>query len=170
MALHAALPDLPPAPADGAAPPPLRAEVIPAPNADGVVPTRGGPVHRVSDPQKLAAALNAQAVAAPVDFDHETEPISKAYRKSSEARGWLSDYRATAAGAITAALDLSAEALSAIRDKKYRYLSPAVLLHLRTGEIQQLQLSGAGRQPEHATGGASGEQRGEHGRERTFRA
>ena len=137
MALHAALPDLPPAPADGAAPQPLRAEVIPAPNAKGIVPTRGGPVHRVPDPQRLAAELNAQAVAARVDFDHETEPISKTYRKSSEARGWLSSYRATVAGAIEALIELSAEALDAIRQKKYRYLSPAVMLDPR-GNIRAL--------------------------------
>ena len=114
----------------------VRAEVIPAAGADGVVPTRGGRTHRMPDPGRLAQALNAQAVAARIDFDHQSEPASRTFNGSTAAAaGWLSGFRAETAGAVSATLELSAEAAGKLRGKLYRYLSPGLILAPRTGEI-----------------------------------
>ena len=104
----------------------VRCTVIPAADARGVVPTRDGRVYRMPDPARLAVALNGQELAARIDFDHESEPQSKTHTGKTEAKGWLSDFRAEANGAISASLDLSAEAADRLRKKAYRYLSPAL--------------------------------------------
>ena len=134
LSLHAVCAEAPVVP-DGEGGATVRAVVIPAPGAGGVVPTRGGAVHRLPRPAQLAAALNAQEVDARIDFDHESEPASKTFSGSTAARGgWLSDFRAEADGAISAALALSAEAAEKLRRKLYRYLSPGLYLK-RGGEI-----------------------------------
>ena len=133
LSLHAVCPA--PSVPDGEGSATVRAAIIPAPGPDGVVPTRGGRTHRVSDPHRLASALNAQDVDVRIDFDHETEEIAKTFSGSTEAKGgWLSDFRAEANGAISAALTLSAEAADKLRRRAYKYLSPALYLG-RRGEI-----------------------------------
>ena len=114
----------------------VRMVVIPATAAGGVVPTRGGRTHRMTDPERLARALNSQTVAARIDFDHQSEPTSRTFGGSTAAEaGWLSSFRAEATGAISACLELSAEAADKLRRKLYRYLSPGLHLAPRTGEI-----------------------------------
>ena len=133
LSLHAVC-DAPVVP-DGEGGASVRAIVIPAPRPDGVVPTRGGPTHRMSDPSRLAAALNAQQVDVRIDFDHESEEIAKTFAGSSEAKGgWLSDFRAEEDGAVSAVLALSAAAADKVRRKLYKYLSPGLYL-ARRGEI-----------------------------------
>ena len=124
--------------ADGADAPPLRAVVIPAPTADGVVPTAHGRRHKMSDPAALAARFNAQPVGVRIDYDHQSEPSSPTYHHSSAAHGWARDFRVTANGAVDALLELSTTALEALRQRAYRYLSPAVLLDADTSEIDAL--------------------------------
>ena len=101
--------------------------VIPAPGMGGELPTADGRVQRVPDPAVLAASINAQRTGVRVDFDHQSEPLSKTFRGSTAAEGWARDFRATATGAIEAVLDLSRSAREALRAGRYRYLSPAVL-------------------------------------------
>ena len=135
VSLHAVCAEAPAVP-DGDGGAKVRSVVVPAAGADDVVPTRGGRTHRMSDPRRLAQQLNAQEVAARIDFDHQTEEVSKTFNGSTEASaGWLSDFRAEASGAISAVLDLSSDAAGKLRRKAYRYLSPALLLAPRTGEI-----------------------------------
>ena len=130
-AVHAELPGIPDG--DDAR---IRVVVIPAPDEDGIVPTRDGRVHRVTDPRLLAASLNAQEVDARIDFDHQSEPTSPTFNGSTAAEGgWVRDYKATAAGAIEAELALSAEAATKLRARKYRYLSPGLRLEPGTGEV-----------------------------------
>ena len=125
VSLHAVCMPAPAVPAgDGGAK--VRSMVIPAPGAGGVVPTRDGRVYRMADPARLAQELNAQDVAARIDFDHESEPQSPTYKKRTEAEGWLSDFRAEPNGAISAVLDLSAAAADKLRKKAYKYLSPGL--------------------------------------------
>ena len=114
----------------------IRMPVIPAAGERGLLPTRDGRRQRVSDPHRLAAELNAQAVDVRIDFDHRSEPTSKTFKDSTAADGgWARDFRATASGAIDATLMLSAEAADALRKKKYRYLSPGLLGRRGTGEV-----------------------------------
>ena len=114
--------------AEGAAPGPVRLEVIPPPGPDGVLPAADGRVQRVRDVAQLAAALNAQAHAARIDRDHRSEPSSKTFAGTTEAEGWLSHYTLNARGGISADAELDAELVKALRAKRYRYLSPALLL------------------------------------------
>ena len=134
VSLHAVCAEAPAVP-DGDGGAKVRSVVVPAAGADGVVPTRGGRTHRMSDPRRLAQQLNGQEVAARIDFDHQTEEVSKTFNGSTASAGWLSDFRAEASGAISAVLDLSSDAAGKLRRKAYRYLSPALLLAPRTGEI-----------------------------------
>ena len=127
LSLHAVSAPAPVVP-DGEGGATVRAVVIPAPGPDGVVPTRGGAVHRMADPAELAVRLNGQEVAVRLDFDHESEPSSKTFAGSTAARGWLDDFRAEPSGAISAALKLSAEAAQKLRAGLFRYLSPGVFL------------------------------------------
>ena len=133
LSLHAVCPA--PAVPDGDGVATVRAVIIPAPGADGVVPTRGGRTHRMSSPARLAAALNAQEVDVRIDFDHGTEDVAKTFAGTTEAKGgWLSDFRAEVNGAISAALALSADGADKLRRKLYKYMSPGLYLG-RRGEI-----------------------------------
>ena len=107
---------------------PVTLEIIPAPGANGLLPARNGRRQRITDMGKLAAALNAQSTHARVDFDHRSEPQSPLFAGTTEAEGWLSDYRLNHRGGIDAAADLGTLALDRVRAKRYRYISPALLL------------------------------------------
>ena len=108
--------------------------MLPAPDAEGLLTGRDGRMFAVPDPAALVARLNAQPAEARIDFDHETEPMSRTYLGSTRAQGWARDWRVEAGGAISALLDLHAPALGAVQRREYRYLSPAVA-HNRRGVI-----------------------------------
>lgn len=114
--------------AEGAPPAPVALEVIPPPGPGGVLPVKDGRRQRVTDAGALVAALNAQASAARVDFDHRSEPGSPTWERSTEAEGWLSNYRLNHRGGIDADVELGARALERVRAKRYRYVSPALLI------------------------------------------
>ena len=107
---------------------PLSAEVIPPPGPHGLLPARNGRRQYVADTAALVARLNGQAVAARVDFDHRSEPVSPTFAGSTEAEGWLSSFRLNARGGIDADMALSDWAHQGLRARRYRYLSPALLL------------------------------------------
>ena len=65
------------------------AEIIPPADASGVVKGRDGRRFRMKDPATLAAAINAQAVAARIDFDHRSERSSPTFNGSTAAEGSL---------------------------------------------------------------------------------
>ena len=104
----------------------LTAEVIPAPRG-GTIAGRDGRRYRVPDMAELAAKINAQAVMPRVDFDHQSERQSPTFRNSTRAEGWLSNFRMNAAGGIDADFELGGLAAAAIREGRYRYLSPGLL-------------------------------------------
>ena len=115
--------------AAGNAPGPLTIEVMPAPGAGGLLPSRCARRQRVADGPRLVEALNAQALRARVDFDHKSEPTSPTFAGDTSAEGWLSDYRLNSRGGIDADAELGTAALQSLRDKKYRYVSPALMLN-----------------------------------------
>ena len=109
--------------------------VIPAAGRDGRLKTRDGSALRMSDPAALAAALNAQDTGVRIDFDHQSEPSSPTHQGSTAAEGWAKSFRATAEGAVEAVLELSSRAREAVGQARYKYLSPAIWAHKRTGEV-----------------------------------
>ena len=114
--------------ADGEPAKPVTIEVIPAPSANGLLPSRNGRRQRILDAQQLAARLNSQATQARVDYDHKSEPQSPLFAGTTEAEGWLANYRANHRGGIDADAELGPNALERVRAKRYRYISPALLL------------------------------------------
>ena len=82
----------------------------------------------VRDAATLAAQINTQALTLRVDRDHRSEPASKTFSGETAADGWLSNLRLNARGGIDAGFDIGEEAGAALRAKKYRYLSPPLLL------------------------------------------
>ena len=115
---------------DNAQPP--SAEIVPPPNADGVVEGRDGRRYRLKDAPALAARINAQGITPRIDFDHRSERASPTFQGSTAAEGWLKNARVNARGGIDADLELSSWAAMSLRSGSYRYLSPA-LFHTRPG-------------------------------------
>lgn len=113
------------------------AEIIPPADASGVVKGRDGRRFRMKDPATLAAAINAQAVAARIDFDHRSERTSPTFNGSTAAEGWVKNARVNARGGIDADLDLISWAAMTLRVGSYRYLSPA-LIHTTDMEVRGL--------------------------------
>ena len=103
------------------------AQIIPPP-VDGRLQTDDGRVQIVEDPAALAAAINAQAVVPRIDIDHESEPQSRAYRGSTQARGWVRNARVNEAGGISAELDLHPETVDLLARDRYRWLSPGLFM------------------------------------------
>lgn len=106
-------------------------EVLPPPGADGILPARDGRRQRIADGAALVAKLNSQKLKTRVDFDHTSEPAAKTFKGSTEAEGWLSNFRLNARGGITADAALSDDAYAKLRGRKFRYLSPATWLTLK---------------------------------------
>ncbi len=106
----------------------LTAQVVPPPGDDGRLPTLDGRSHVVDDVEELARAINAQAVAPRIDFDHHSEPGSRAHTGSTEAQGWVRNARVDGEGGLTADLEFNAAARQKVTDGAYRYLSPALAL------------------------------------------
>ena len=113
------------------------AEVVPPPDANGVIEGRDGRRYRMADAAALAARINAQAVKARIDFDHRSERKSPTFSGSTAAEGWLNNARPNARGGIDADLELSGWAAMSLRQGSYRYLSPA-LFHTSDMEITGL--------------------------------
>ena len=113
----------------------LALEVVPPPGPQGLLPSRDGRRQRVADANALAAQLNGQAVKARVDFDHRSEPSSPTFAGSTEAEGWLSNFRLNARGGISADAALSDWAHAGLRERRYRYLSPAFMLDHDDDEV-----------------------------------
>ena len=110
---------------------PVTLEVLPPPGPDGTIVGRDGRKHRVPDVSALSGALNAQAVQPRVDFDHASEPSSATFNGSTGAEGWLENFRINARGGIAADARMGDDAHAALRRRRYRYLSPAVLVNAR---------------------------------------
>lgn len=108
----------------------LTMEVLPPPNAEGIIRGDDGRRYRVRDMAALARAINAQEPAPRLDIDHQSEQSSRTFRGSTAAYGWLSKFRVSARGGLEADATLSNHAAHLIRSDGYRYLSPA--LHTTT--------------------------------------
>ena len=117
----------------GATKQPLKVTVVPRPGPDGRVPTLDGRRLIVRDMPPLAARMNRQEVEARVDRDHQTEPTSPTYKGSTEASGWIRNYRVEG-GAIVADMEVGNELWETLKSGRYKYLSPA-LIHSKDDEV-----------------------------------
>ena len=100
---------------------------LPAPGADGLLPTRDGRVYRVRDPAALAAALTAQEPRVRVDRDHQSERAAPNFTTTA-AEGWCMEFRAEEDGSIQARVELSSYLRWSLRAREYLYSSPALWL------------------------------------------
>lgn len=113
----------------------IRAQrIIPPPGPDGWLNTRDGRRLRVRDMHALLAAIRGQDVEPRVDWDHASEPTSPTYRGSTEAAGWVRNLAVAGDGGLVGDLVLQSWAAQRVRDRSYRYLSPAVL-HDDAGDV-----------------------------------
>ena len=103
-------------------------DVIPSPGPDGVLPTSDGRIQIVRDPKALAARINNQTLPVRIDSDHQSEPRSPTYQKSTAAVGWLRDFFVNEGGGISAVVEEGGRVRGLLRERVYRFLSPAVYM------------------------------------------
>lgn len=108
-------------------------ELIPAPNAKGIIQGVDGRWWRMADPNAVAANFS---LALPVDVNHASE-LQAPKGQESPARGWIEALEVRN-GAIWGRVDWNAEGRAAIKGKQYRYLSPVFRFDPKTREIQRL--------------------------------
>ena len=108
-------------------------ELIPAPNANGVVQGRDGRWWRMSDPDAVAESFDIEL---PIDVNHAVE-LRAPQGNDSPARGWVEALEVRN-NAIWGRIAWNADGRSAIAGKQYRYLSPVFRFDPVTKEIQRL--------------------------------
>lgn len=112
-------------------------EVLPPAGRGGLLPASDGRVQRVRDPRALAETINRQPLPVRIDVDHQSEPASPTYNKTSAAVGWLKDFFVNARGGISAVVEEGGRVRELLREKVYRFVSPAVY-HDAHGNISKL--------------------------------
>lgn len=119
-----------PAPGADAQSVPERITVIPAPDSTGRIRGADGRVWRMSQPKSVAASLNQVQV----DENHATQ-LAAPQGQAAPAFGWVDDYAADDAGAISGRVQWNERGMNAVRGRDYRYLSPVIEFEPATGEI-----------------------------------
>lgn len=79
----------------------------------------------IFDPEALVEVFRAGGLKLPIDFAHETEHVETLGARP--ARGWIIELAARPEG-LFGKIDWLVDAISALRAKSYRYISPAVFL------------------------------------------
>ena len=103
-------------------------DALPPPGSDGVLPAWDGRIQIVRDPKALAASINNQPLPVRIDSDHQSEPKSPTYQKSTAAVGWLRDFFVNERDGISAVVEEGGRVRGLLRERVYRFLSPAVYL------------------------------------------
>ncbi len=107
-------------------------ELIPAPNADGLVVGADGRKWTMRSVEQILAAFNRRL---PIDINHATD-LAAAKGGESPAVAWIERLEARN-GALWGRVEWTERGSALLRDRAYRFLSPA-FLHTKTGEIVQL--------------------------------
>lgn len=89
------------------------------------------------DPERVVAASMAKMPPAGlvVDYDHATD-LAAPEGRPAPAAGWLKEFKVKG-GAILARVEWTREAAAALREKKYRYISP-VFEHDQDGRVERI--------------------------------
>jgi len=90
-----------------------------------------------ADPERVIAASVAKMpqVGLVLDYDHSTD-LAAPEGRPAPAAGWIKDFK-VAGGAIFARIEWTQEAAAAVKDKKYRYVSP-VFEHDKDGNVSRI--------------------------------
>jgi phage I-like protein len=109
-------------------------ELIPAGKfsaVDGRGPFENG------DPDSIVAASVAKMpqVGLVLDYDHATD-LAAPEGRPAPAAGWLKQFKVES-GAIFARIEWTADAAEAVKEKKYRYVSP-VFEHSKDGKVERI--------------------------------
>ena len=100
------------------------------------IKTIDGRKFKLSDPEKLAASLNAGVKPIMIDYDHRSHFMPDD-GGSQKAAGWMTSFEARN-GALWAKVEWTATAASKISDREYRYLSPEFKVSFKTNEVTNL--------------------------------
>ncbi|ROO28279.1 phage protease [Salinisphaera orenii] len=107
--------------------------LIPAPDANGMIRGDDGRAWKMSDPDAVVATYTGPR---PIDVNH-AEDLQAAAGNPAPASGWIEEIRANN-GAIEGRLAFNARGAASVRDREYRYLSPAFRFHPETKEIKRI--------------------------------
>lgn len=122
-----------PAPADNAESVDGWRVLIPAPDAQGWIKGDDGRAWRLSDPGALVAGYTSPR---PIDINH-AEDLQAAAGNPAPASGWIEEIRARN-GSIEGRLAFNQRGTTSVRDREYRYLSPAFRFDPATKEIKRI--------------------------------
>jgi len=94
--------------------------------------SHGGPLHvDAKAAEKIIAAFKAQGVQLPIDYEHST--IVKGEKgEKAPAAGWITAMHWEPDRGLIASVDWTAEARSYIETTEYKYLSPVLLINVKT--------------------------------------
>ncbi len=128
--------------ADLPAPVPEWVQLLPAPDADGMIRARDGRAWRLDDPAALAARSSAQRADLPVDFDHtHDKPDLAGDAERLRAAGWITALEVRD-GALWAKVSWTDRAAEMIARREWRYMSPVIAFDPKSRAV--LKLLGAG--------------------------
>jgi phage I-like protein len=106
----------------------------------GDIHCRDGRRFAMRQPSSILAAFAERAAALPVDFEHATEK-PPADGKAVPAAGWITKLE-TRQNGVWGLIEWTASAAQMIRDRAYRYISPAFMFSPTNGEILSLKSAG----------------------------
>ena len=121
---------------------PSRVHIFPAgPKIQG----RDGRTFYLNDPQALVIQFNKAKEPTPVDYEHGSEIKSRRGEKTLAA-GWVRSLEYDPATGVFANVEWTPTATNEIKERAYRYISPAVL-HTKSGEIKGISSLGLTHKP-----------------------
>jgi phage I-like protein len=94
------------------------------------------------DPQAIVDRVNSKGIDLVLDFVHATQ-LKASNGEHAPAAAWLSDLKVESDGRITAAVNSwTPEGEKAVRNREYRYVSPALLYDPRTMVVRDIVSAG----------------------------
>lgn len=107
----------------------------------GNMTARDGRHFRLSDPNTVIRTFRAGAVDLPIDYEHQIDKEEARLKGPVPAAGWIKELKLEETG-LWARVEWTERARAMIAAREYRYLSPSLLVNLKTTEI--VKLKGAG--------------------------
>ncbi len=92
-------------------------------------------------PQQVLATFSAGAVDLPIDYEHQSEQARDGKSGPVPVAGWIKDLQLRADG-IWGQVSWTDRAAELIRNKEYRFLSPAILFEKDTRRVVKLKSAG----------------------------
>ena len=106
---------------------------------------RDGRTYYLRDPQKLVDQFNEAKEPTPVDYEHGSEIKSRQGEKALAA-GWVRSLEYDPEAGVFANIDWTPTAANEIKERAYRYISPAVII-TKSGEVKGISSLGLVHKP-----------------------